>query len=81
MSVLGNTTEIDFGFPELKFKGTNKGTVFVDEHQSMTKSGTNRSISVHMKGFYTWDEKDYGLDKNQLTQGLYYPLKVFHILI
>lgn len=75
LSVLGNTTEIDFGFPELKFKGTNKGTVFVDEHQSMTKSGTNRSISVHMKGFYTWDEKDYGLDKNQLNTGLILSVK------
>lgn len=75
LSVLGNTTEIDFGFPELKFKETNKGTVFVDEHQSMTKSGTNRSISVHMKGFYTWDEKDYGLDKNQLNTGLILSVK------
>lgn len=75
LSVLGNTAEIDFGFPELKFKSTNKGTVFVDEHQSMTKSGTNRSISVQMKGFYTWDEKDYGLDKNQLNTGLILSVK------
>src|SRR4030067_1701699 len=75
LSVLGNTTEIDFGVPELKFKGINKGTVFVDEHQSITKSGTNRSISVHMKGFYTWDEKDYGLDKNQLNTGLILSVK------
>jgi len=70
LSVLGNTEIIDFGFPELKFKDDNEGTVFVDEDQKATKSGTNKTVSVHMKGFYTWDEKDYGLDKNQLNTGL-----------
>lgn len=75
LSVLGNTAEINFGFPELISKGTKRGTEFVDEHQVMTKNGTNRSISVHMKGFYTWDEKDYGLDKNQLNTGLILSVK------
>lgn len=28
-----------------------------------------------MKGFYTWDEKDYGLDKNQLNTGLILAVK------
>ncbi|MEW6095402.1 MAG: ATP-binding protein [bacterium] len=75
LSVLGNTETIDFGFPELKFKEDERGTVFVDEYQSVTKSGTNKSISVYMKGSYTWDEKDYGLDKNQLNTGLILSVK------
>lgn len=75
LSVLGNTETIDFGFPELKFKGDKSGTVFVDEHEEGTKSGTNKSISVRMKGFYTWDEKDYGLDKNQYNTGLILSVK------
>jgi hypothetical protein len=39
LSVLGQTEEIDFGFPELKFKESKEGTVFVDEHRTVTKSG------------------------------------------
>ena len=75
LSVLGRTETIDFGFPELRFKEVKKGTVFVDEHQEVTKSGTNKSISLRMKGFYTWDEKDYGLDRNQLNTGLILSVK------
>lgn len=70
LSVLGKTEVIDFGFPELTYSGGKKGTVFVNEPQTISKSGTNKSVSVQMKGFYTWDEKDYGLDKNQLNTGL-----------
>jgi len=75
LSVLGQTEEIDFGFPELKFEESNEGTRLVDEPNIVTKSGTNKSISVHMKGFYTWDDKDYGLDKNQLNTGLILSVK------
>lgn len=75
LSVLGQMEEIDFGFPELKFEETNEGTRFVDERQTVTKSGTSKSISVQMKGFYTWDDKDYGLDKNQLNTGLILSVK------
>lgn len=75
LSVLGNIEIIDFGFPELKYSGKKKGTVFVDEHQQVTKSGTTKTISVHIKGFYTWDEKDYGLDRNQLNTGLILSVK------
>jgi hypothetical protein len=75
LSVLGQTEVIDFGFPELKFKDGKEGTVFVDEHRTVTKSGTNKSISVRMKGFYTWDERDYGLDKIQMNTGLILSVK------
>jgi len=70
LSVLGATGILDFGFPELKFHEDKRGIVFVNENHTVTKSGTNKSVSVVMKGFYTWDDKDYGLDKNQLNTGL-----------
>lgn len=75
LSVLGQTEEIDFGFPELKFEETKEGTVFINEHKIVTKSGTNRSISVLIKGFYTWDAEDYGLDRNQMNTGLILSVK------
>lgn len=67
--VLGNTNTIDFGFPELKFHEPKKGIVYVDEH-GQAKGVTGRSVQIRMKGFYTWDDKDYGLDRNQLNTGL-----------
>ena len=75
LTVLGQREELEFGFPELKFKEDKKGIVFVDEHKTVTKSGTNKSISVRMKGFYTWDAEDYGLDKNQMNTGLILSVK------
>lgn len=75
LSVLGKMETLDFGFPELKFKEDKESIVFVNEYQKVTKSGTNESIAVRMKGFYTWDEKDYGLDKNQLNTGLILSVK------
>lgn len=72
LSILGQTEEMELGFPELKFIEERKagGTVWVSERKTVTKSGTNRSLSVFMKGFYTWNEKDYGLDKSQMNTGL-----------
>lgn len=75
LSVLGNTENLDFGFPELKFSTEKQGIVFVNEKQTVTKSGTNKSVNAQMRGFYTWDEKDYGLDKNQLNTGLIVAVK------
>ena len=75
LSVLGQTEEIGFGFPELKFKESSEGTVFIDEHSAATKNGTNKSVSVCMKGFYTWDEENYRLDKNQMNTGLILSVK------
>jgi hypothetical protein len=70
LSVLGKSEVLSFGFPELRFSQVKKGTVFVNEEQHMTLSGTNQSILVRMYGFYTWDDQDYGLDSNQLNTGL-----------
>jgi hypothetical protein len=77
LSVLGQTEIIEFGFPELKMVGKekDKGTVFVSERKTITKSGTNRSVSVYMKGFYTWNERDYGLEKKQMNTGLILSVK------
>lgn len=81
LTVLGQTEEIEFGFPELKFKEDKKGTVFVNEHKTVTKSGTNKSIFAQMKGFYTWDVEDYGLDKNQMNTGLILSVKGIPYLV
>ncbi|MBU0651156.1 ATP-binding protein, partial [bacterium] len=70
LSVLGKTEELVFGFPELKDIKKRMGTVCVDEKKETTKSGTNKTIAAILKGFYTWDDEDYGLDKNQLNTGL-----------
>ena len=75
LTVLGQTQEINFGFPELKREGREEATVILDERKKVTKSGTNKSISAYMKGFYTWDAKDYRLDKNQLNTGLILSVK------
>ena len=74
LTVLGNSQSIDFGFPELKFKTAKKGIVFVDEQHSV-KNQANKGLNVRMKGLYTWDEKDYGLDKSQLNTGLILSVK------
>lgn len=75
LSVLGTVEKLEFGFPELKFYEKKQGTVFVDESKSATKSGTNKTVTALMKGFYTWDEVDYGLDKNQNNTGLILSVK------
>lgn len=75
LSVLGTVEKLEFGFPELKFSEKKQGTVFVEEMDTVTKNGTNKSVKAFMKGFYTWDEVDYGLDKNQYNTGLILSVK------
>lgn len=75
LSVLGHTETLELGFPELRHKTAKRGTVFVNETETITKAGTTKSISVQMKGFYTWDDKDFSLDRNQLNTGLILSVK------
>jgi hypothetical protein len=75
LSVLGKTESIPFGFPELMVKNPAEGTVFVNESEIVTRSGSNKSLRVFMKGFYTWDERNYGLDRKQLNTGLILSVK------
>ena len=75
LSVLGQTQEINFGLPELKFQEQKEGIVFVNKQHKFTKSGTNKSVNVLMKGFYTWDAINYGLDKKQLNTGMILSVK------
>lgn len=75
VAVLGKREVLPFGFPELRFSQGKKGTVFVNEQQRVTLTGTNQSILVEMRGFYTWDDQDYGLDSNQLNTGLILSVK------
>ncbi|MFQ5714083.1 MAG: hypothetical protein ACE5GU_08635 [Candidatus Scalinduaceae bacterium] len=75
LSVLGQTNKLSIGFPELKIKESKEGTVVINTSENITQPGTNKSIFVKMKGFYTWDDTDYGLDKNQLNTGLILSVK------
>lgn len=75
LSALGRTEYLDVGFPELKHKGAKEGTVIINEQKEATKLGTNKSLNVSLKGFFTWDEDDYGLDPNQLNTGLILSVK------
>ena len=75
LSIFGQSKTLEFGFPELKYKESDEGTVFVDEVEQVTKPGTNKTLKVTMKGFYTWDEKKYGLGVNQLNTGLILSVK------
>ncbi len=75
LSVLGQIEELKFGFPELKITEEKKGTVIISESQQITKPGNNDTLNIQMKGFYTWDPDDYGLDKNQLNTGLILSVK------
>ncbi len=70
LSVFGKTEALDVGFPELKLTKPKVGTVLVQETNATVKPGTNKTIPIVLKGFYTWDEKDHGLDPNQLNTGL-----------
>lgn len=65
LSIFGQTHTLDFGFPEIKnyLNISSEGTVVVKERR-ITKAipSTNKTISVTIKGFYTLDEKLYGLN-------------------
>jgi len=75
LSVLGTNEYIEVGFPELSPKEPKEGMVSVSEHVTRVKAGSNKAVNVILKGFYTWDEKDYGLDLNHLNTGLLLSVK------
>jgi hypothetical protein len=75
LTVMGQEKEIEFGFPELKVKTAPEGTNFVDEVEDVKRPGTNISLRVHMKGFYTWDADRFGLSSEMLNTGLVLAVK------
>jgi len=75
LTVMGQEKELDFGFPELKAMRQAEGTNLVDEVEVGKKAGTNVSLTVHMKGFYTWDATKYQLSTDSLNTGLILSVK------
>ena len=73
LSVFGKTERLNVGFPELKILKSepSEGTVIIEpitvekEHPDAKKK-----IKVTIKGFYTWDDKKYGLGDIHLNTGL-----------
>lgn len=78
LSIFGQTHVIDFGFPEVKnyLAISSEGTVVVKEKRiDKTLSGTSKSIAVSIKGFYTLDEKIFGLKGIHNNAGLILSVK------
>jgi hypothetical protein len=77
LSVMGRTEEIAVGFPELKHlhDEQRQGTKYVDDTLSRNLPGKNRGVRVRMRGFYTWDDKEYGLSEAVLNTGLILSVK------
>jgi len=79
LTVQGRTEEIPFGFPELRRlpDPAPEGTVIISPPLTVSKKlpGTNRGLTVWLKGFYTWDDKEYGLGDVHLNTGLVVSVK------
>lgn len=75
LTVMGQEKEIEFGFPELKVKSAPEGTVLVNETEEGKRPGTNTSLRVNLKGFYTWDADKFGLSTQSLNTGLILAVK------
>ena len=73
LTVQTRTEEIPVGFPEFRNlpEEPPEGTVIVDPIViTRNLPGTNQNVQVVLKGFYTWDERDYGLADVHLNTGL-----------
>jgi hypothetical protein len=77
LSVMGRTEEIDFGFPELVFlsRAPANGTQLISEELSKNIESKNIGIRVNLKGFYTWDDKNYSLGDSYLNTGMILSVK------
>jgi hypothetical protein len=73
LKALGRQEEIPVGFSVLEFlkREPTDGTVFLKGLQiDKTVSGTNKTVTVVLKGLYTLDRKAYGMDDSRLNTGL-----------
>jgi hypothetical protein len=77
LSVMGRTEEIPFGFPEIEHLNADvpPGTRKIDEVVSKNLPGKTVGIRVHMKGIYTWDDKDYELGDRYYNTGMILSVK------
>ena len=73
LSVLGQTKVLPFGFQELLAidpANPPEGTLLVQKTNSITKSGTNKTVSATLRGFITWDSEQFQLSDSQMNCGL-----------
>jgi hypothetical protein len=73
LSVLGQSKVLPFGFRELygvDASNPPEGTLPICITDSITKSGTNKTVNATLKGFVTWDSEQYQLSPSQMNCGL-----------
>lgn len=70
LSVFGDTSELDVGFPEIREVSASEGTLIIDEREKAVRPGTNIAASVRVHGFVTWDDREHGLSRTRLNTGL-----------
>jgi len=74
LTVQSRTEDIPFGHPELTNLPATapEGTVIIDPPVVISRNlpGSNQNVQISLKGFYTWDERNYGLADVHLNTGL-----------
>jgi len=73
LAVLGAAKPLAFGFQELHEvdeASPPKGTLPISKTDSITKSGTNKTLTATLKGFITWDAEQYKLSDRQRNCGM-----------
>jgi hypothetical protein len=70
LSVLGKPHSLFLGFPEFRQLQAKEGTLLIDETEEITKSGTNLTLRIRLRGFITWDAADHHLSETQYNTGL-----------
>lgn len=79
LTVQNRTEEIPLGFPEFRNLPDEapEGTVFISPPITITRNlpGTNQNVYALLKGFYTWDERQYGLADVHWNTGLILSVK------
>jgi len=79
LNVQGRSEIIQFGFPEFQAlpEAAPEGTVIIDPPITISKNvpGTNCNVQLSVKGFYTWDERNYNLADVHYNTGLILAVK------
>lgn len=72
LAALGKAADLLVGFPELRqvYVQSADDTVAVDESWGGRVPGSNKELTIHLKGFYTWDDQRFGLRDSRLNTGL-----------
>jgi hypothetical protein len=79
LTVQTRSEVIPFGFPEFRSlpQEAPEGTVLIKPPVNVTGTvpGTNQKIFIQLKGFYTWDDRQYGLADVHQNTGLILSVK------